>query len=626
MADDLDDEFLAELDAVTLEKEDLDGAIGEADFSDGIAHPSPAKLAATARQPAKTAAAAPSTAANTTTPPAKAGTIPPGTSPAVPAARQTPVSSVVVPRPAASETPAAASVPAPAAASAPAAARSSSAAPQRPHPSQMLQRAPAAAHVTKPPQAWPVPPAAKTMQPAQPAARPPTAQQQQQQLAEEIDPAPIKAVDGERVEEGEEKRGGNAWGGWGWGKLTSAVTTAVKDVSGLAESFNEMLQEVATAEDEDSNTDDQAQRTIPKAGEVAGPSTKAQAHVQEDHEKKETRQRVLEQLEGASQPSQPLQGANRALGTLWGTLTQAASTAVNDLRQTAREAGPAVSEVTGSINRGKAEFKLGQAWGKLSRTAKQLAEAGARLGASGLGGTRDVSAAEGPLTFEECFSVFGGSQAEEELVALSNECSRLCNRVRAAIPDEARADMDAVLMDLGPFFQLDQPSPDNSERRIEGGGGVEESAAMLRGRSVVESLATSARDKAESTAKKIAEGADTLLAPMEGEESAEGGVAASTATVPAAAASALQALREEAASRLGEVCSLCVERLLALGRSVASHFRFGRPSSDGIAWPSEPRSVAMLLRREADGMVAELSAVEDAFVAALALAGEVFGC
>lgn len=50
------------------------------------------------------------------------------------------------------------------------------------------------------------------------------------------------------------------------------------------------------------------------------------------------------------------------------------------------------------------------------------------------------------------------------------------------------------------------------------------------------------------------------------------------------------------AGALAEVASLCLERLLALGRSLAASTRYGKPTDDGIQWPQDPHAVTAMLR------------------------------
>ncbi len=58
----------------------------------------------------------------------------------------------------------------------------------------------------------------------------------------------------------------------------------------------------------------------------------------------------------------------------------------------------------------------------------------------------------------------------------------------------------------------------------------------------------------------------------------------------------LESLKGEAVRRLSELASLCIERLLALGRSVSATFRHGRAADDGIWWPESAEEKAAMLR------------------------------
>lgn len=85
---------------------------------------------------------------------------------------------------------------------------------------------------------------------------------------------------------------------------------------------------------------------------------------------------------------------------------------------------------------------------------------------------------------------------------------------------------------------------------------------------------------------------------------------------------ALAACLPAGVRRLSEVCSLCLERLVALGRSIQATFRYGRPADDGIAWPGDGSAVAAALRGQARCMVADLQSLAEAYVAALLAVGE----
>ena len=93
--------------------------------------------------------------------------------------------------------------------------------------------------------------------------------------------------------------------------------------------------------------------------------------------------------------------------------------------------------------------------------------------------------------------------------------------------------------------------------------------------------------------------------------------AGSTPASRPAAARALRRLRGEGSRRLSETSSLCLERLTALARSLSSWRQTQRPSSDGIVWPEGAAPAALLLRRQALRMAADLGALGEAFALAL---------
>ena len=83
---------------------------------------------------------------------------------------------------------------------------------------------------------------------------------------------------------------------------------------------------------------------------------------------------------------------------------------------------------------------------------------------------------------------------------------------------------------------------------------------------------------------------------LQSELAVHAGVAQAAALREAGAGLAF--VRNAGAGALAELAALCLERLLALGRSVAAAARYGRPTDDGIAWPHALDAKAMLLRTE----------------------------
>jgi hypothetical protein len=58
------------------------------------------------------------------------------------------------------------------------------------------------------------------------------------------------------------------------------------------------------------------------------------------------------------------------------------------------------------------------------------------------------------------------------------------------------------------------------------------------------------------------------------------------------------AARPAGSEQLGEVASLCMERMVALARSVGAFARFRQESDDGIKWPAAPLDIARMLCTE----------------------------
>jgi hypothetical protein len=267
----------------------------------------------------------------------------------------------------------------------------------------------------------------------------------------------------------------------------------------------------------------------------------------------------------------------------------------------------------------RAEFRLGQTLGAFSRTAQSVLGSGMELvhGEAGGGeqGGRRPGAGGGAggeaLTFEECAAVYGAPQSEEELLRLSSDCSRACNRARAGLPPSDQAAMDAVLEQLAPAFNLGAPHPADGE----GAPGDDAAGAALgRGHQILADLAGAAVDRAGALAAGAAQKSSQLLA------GAPPAAAAAAAPAPAAAR-ALRGLKDEGTQRLAEVGAVCMELLLNLGRSLSAHARFQRVSSDGVAWPEHPAEAAALLRGQARRMLEEVAGVLEAFVAALSSTG-----
>ncbi len=180
---------------------------------------------------------------------------------------------------------------------------------------------------------------------------------------------------------------------------------------------------------------------------------------------------------------------------------------------------------------------------------------------------------------------------------------RLANRLRSLLPEDQRTLLEAALASLAPLLDISSPHPADLPAE---GQGPELVPALAAGHAVVEELAQQGCQRAEALAQAAADSAAQLVAApaaaAAGEAAAAGGqqeagegssgeeqpaAASQPALVPSqqpaapAALKALAGLHADAVKSVAELCSLCLERLLALGRSINYFYRSGRPANDG---------------------------------------------
>lgn len=262
------------------------------------------------------------------------------------------------------------------------------------------------------------------------------------------------------------------------------------------------------------------------------------------------------------------------------------------------------------------------------------------------------------------------------LLPAKNAPRRMANRLRSALPEEERAALERSLATLAPVFDLRAPHPADATA----GQQPDVGPALAAGHAVIEELAAAGCERADALVQAATDSAAQLvLAPpagaaagggeaqaaaASGEQqqqvaggSGEGAAPAADAAVAPAALKTLQGLHADAVRSVAELCSLCLERLLALGRSLSSHYRYGRPADDGersalvavhacmrhlpatrccsplhhitpmllpttgIAWPADAEAAGLALRCQALRMLEDLSGMAAAFGAALSEMG-----
>lgn len=220
---------------------------------------------------------------------------------------------------------------------------------------------------------------------------------------------------------------------------------------------------------------------------------------------------------------------------------------------------------------------------------------------------------------------------------------RLANRLRTVLAEAERAALDQTLATLAPLFDLRSTHPADSALAGDGGApaGLADvpaatSAAVAAGHSVIEEQAAAGCERAEALAQAAGDSAAQLVAAAPaagaaGPESAQhadhgqppaAGPVGEPAPAAPAAAKALTALHADGVRSLAELCSLCLERLLALSRSLSAFYRYGKPADDHITWPASCEATGLLLRAQALRMLEDLQALAAAYGAALSQTGQ----
>eukprot|EP00884_Botryococcus_braunii_P008010 jgi/Botrbrau1/1720/Bobra.116_2s0062.1 len=451
-----------------------------------------------------------------------------------------------------------------------------------------------------------------------------------------------------------------AWGWKSWAKLTEqlkeAASGAARDVQELTTSFQQVLKD---GFDEESDGPEEGQ----DKGVDSAEGTKSASHA-ESPGSESKRKAVLHKLEGDDTPletglkaldesmEQLSSGLKSTLGSLWGGARGVITSGINPIAKMAEKveeaAVLAAKELVETVEEGVSDVrqlsvikaaasaavstrKLG---GLLAAKAETSLEQLGRQAIIFLEGTAEGMSPTGrmgsadELSFDHCFYVYGGRQSFEELEALGNECARLCNRLRSKLAPEGKAQLDAALASLGPFFDLQGADP-KGEDDSEAGSDEQETGPVGRGHGMLADLCSTGVSKAGELAEQSAKaGAEELAAAeaqtKEVEEKLEDMVEVSLPDNTAAVR--LEQLKREGVRRLSELASLCIERLLALGRSVSASFRHGGAADDGICWPDSPEQKASMLRYQARRMLSELEALTQAFLQALTKVGSAVQC
>ncbi|KAK9905900.1 hypothetical protein WJX75_008467 [Coccomyxa subellipsoidea] len=167
----------------------------------------------------------------------------------------------------------------------------------------------------------------------------------------------------------------------------------------------------------------------------------------------------------------------------------------------------------------------------------------------------------------------------KELEEFSSECARLCNRVRATLDAEACSRMDEELTALAPTFEI-------KEEEVGSRRESDEHVPIAKGHSKILEFSR----KGCARAEKLGEGGSASMAEIQ----------------------------SAAALALARLATLCIERLLALGRSLLAYARSRCSAEDGIDWPlNNSAASAEMLRIEVVQLMLGIGDLAHAYEAAL---------
>lgn len=441
-------------------------------------------------------------------------------------------------------------------------------------------------------------------------------------------------MDGHSDRKGEQDAPTTGGSGWSWGGWGSSAFSVLSDLQKVAEEVSKNavaaakvgmsgLQNSLVQEDEDENGDyvalqggeDLDRDNAPALLEpVAGLDEKLRAT-------------SLEKLEGAGQESflgHSLKVIDTSVESLTAGAFQALESAWKGGFNLVHKIEASAEQLAGSIQQTGTEFTA-----KAGTLAPQLIQSSKAFTAKGMhfvevvgretmemlatetgieleeDGKDSETEAQGDdeeyaedVTFERCFYIYGGPEQLEELEALSNHHSLLCNRARAKLSGEQKASFDSLLKQL--------------EQTLSVGDNKELVSGASKGKSVhLEAASNRSEVKAlrEASVTKAAEMATGFGASL-------GGLALTE--VFQKTTDRLEAIRAEGVHRVSELCALCISHLLHLGNSVlAAHpdeqGKTGQ-SVDDVDWPVDCRGKAVVLEAEAQAMVSDIQVVSDCFV------------
>mmetsp|Transcript_30158 Transcript_30158/g.77992 ORF Transcript_30158/g.77992 Transcript_30158/m.77992 type:complete len:689 (-) Transcript_30158:198-2264(-) len=412
--------------------------------------------------------------------------------------------------------------------------------------------------------------------------------------------------------------------GWGWGAVSGALREVsagvAKDVMELKESFQAAIN--VDSDEEGQSEYEEEEEESAEGGDEEPSGSAPPAEAPELTEEERIRQEVLARLEGGDTEFEKgvkaLDGQVEHLASgLWGlvgkagrgvgTFAKKLEVATMDMAaEVAHDFKETMQDVKGLHAVQVASSGLASGRQLLANAERQLEHVGQRAMAileDGLDEDwQDEEFRPEDATFEQCFYMSGGQGALEEVEALGNEASRLCNRARRNLSPARQSAFERQVTEFAPLFDLSSELVKSSE-----GGKLR----VPRADAYAEVEAT--KDAAVLLASQLSAAAARLVGG-DTEEDARNAPATGEQ-----AAAVLRNMKGEGLSQVAGTASAGVAHLLTLGKSVGAHL-FGEPATEH--WPAGATSKATALRFVAHQLEADIAAVSAAFGKSLAEADE----
>eukprot|EP00249_Psilotum_nudum_P011297 c23085_g1_i2 orf=385-1920(-) len=415
--------------------------------------------------------------------------------------------------------------------------------------------------------------------------------------------------------------------GWGWGRWGTSALSAFSDLQKVAAEAADEISKTALAaakgvvELHNSGTTSGETQENDKA-EYDIPVDVAIGNLEPESQEEKLRKIALEKLEAAGQDSilaQGLKAIDSSVENLASGAWQALGSAVQGSINIVQKLEHSAEHLAGTIKKqGSFSHRVGSLAPNLLESGKAFtaqgmkvlefvgretvdfitSETGMRIGDDKMLTTAEVED-DGNLmenvTFDHCFYIYGGPEHLEELDALSNHYTLLCNRARAKLPTDQKAFFDGIQKQLQHILIL---GPDKDGHVPDFGKGKRAELGVLGNEIEMKAL----RESSVSKAAEMATGFTMTLTGLAMNERVQKAV------------DRLEAIRAEGIHRLSELCALGVSHLLSLGKSLLANSHQAEESVTAIDWPADCIERAKLIRARAQAIANDIEAISDSFI------------